>query len=155
MLFTLMGPRFVGSTVLDFLTSATLFGLGALLLYVILRFVLRRELPTVLAFVALLSAAAVAKGEPLWLAAVAGLTLMGSYAFVLLRWGLLAACAGVFTLYCLTGFPLSTDLGSWQAAPTLVVLPMLAALAVLAFRAALGGSGLRRCLAGEGASSRP
>ena len=84
-----------------------------------------------------------------------GLIVMGSYAFVLLRFGLLAACAGPFFANCFNAFPYTTDLGSWHAGPTLTVLPVVAVLAVLAFRTAVGGSGLRRYLAGEARSSRP
>ena len=153
-LVTVIGPRKAGSAVLDFLLHAVLLGLGALLLYLIVRFVLRRELPTVLAFVAILSVAFFS-GEPLWFSIVAGVLVMGSYAVVLLRVGLLAACSGLFFANCLMGFPLTTDFGSWRAGPTLTVLPLLGVLAVLAFRTALGGSGLRRYLAGGAASSQP
>jgi hypothetical protein len=96
-----------------------------------------------------------AQSELLWLAVPVGLLCMGSYVFVLLRFGLLAACTGPFFANCLLGFPFTVDLGSWQAGPTLTVLPLVALIAILAFRAVLGGSGLRRYLAGEAASSRP
>ena len=102
----------MSAIVLDLVSSGVLLGLGALLLYLILRFVLRRELPTVLAFVALLSVAVVGQGEPLWLSILACVIAMGSYAAVLLRVGLLAACAGLFFYNCLAGFPLTSDLGS-------------------------------------------
>ena len=55
MLGSLLGLRDVASRLLDFVMGGILLGLGALLLYLILRFVLRRELPTVLAFVAILT----------------------------------------------------------------------------------------------------
>jgi hypothetical protein len=51
-------------------------------------------------------------------------------------------------------FPLTTDLASWKAAPTLLALPLLALLCVFALRNSLGGTGLRRYLAPE-PSSRP
>jgi len=155
MLGSLLGVRITVSRVIDFVMGGILLGLGALLLYLILRFVLRRELPTVLAFVAILTFVVTAQSDPLWLGVTTGLIVMGSYTFVLLRFGLLAACAGPFFANCLNAFPLTTDLGSWYAGPTLTVLPVVAVLAVLAFRTALGGSGLRRYLAGEAASSRP
>lgn len=149
LVFVLLGVRAVGATVLDILQNGILLGLVGLLLYLILRFALRRELPAVLGFVILLTAAFATRGEPLWLSLLAGLIVMSSYAVLLLRFGLLAACAGPFFANALTFFPLTMDLGSWHAGPTLTVLPLVALVAVLAFRAALGGSGLRRYLAGE------
>jgi serine/threonine-protein kinase len=154
-LSALLGSRAVGAWVLFFVQDGVLLGLGALLLYLIFRLVLRRELPAVLALVAILTTIVAIQSDPVWLFALAGLLGMGSYAFVLLRFGLLAACAGVFFANCLQGFPLTTDLARWQAGPTLTVLPLAGLVAILAFRAALGGSGLRRYLEGEGASSRP
>ena len=152
---TLLGTQVIGARILDCVFTATLLSLGALLLYLILRSVLRRELPTVLAFVTLCSVPLLLQGGPLWLSILVCAAFMGSYAFMLLRFGLLAACAGIFFHYGLVAFPLTTDLGSWWAGPTLTVLPLLALLSVLAFRTALDGSGLRRYLAGEGAASRP
>ena len=154
MLGSLLGSRIVASRLLDLMMSGILLGLGALLLYLTLRFVMKRELPTVLAFVVVLTFITTAHSEPLWLGVTAGLIVMGSYTFVLLRFGLLAACAGPFFANCLNGFPYTTDLGTWYAGPTLTILPLVAVLAVIAFRTAVGGSGLRRYLAGE-ASSRP
>ncbi len=155
MLGSLLGLRDVTSRLLDFMMGGILLGLGALLLYLILRFVLRREVPTVLAFVVILTFVATTRAEPLWLGVTAGLIVMGSYTFVLLRFGLLAACTGPFFANCFNAFPYTTDIGQWYAGPTLTVLPLVALLAVLAFRTAVGGSGLRRYLSGEAASSRP
>jgi hypothetical protein len=145
----------VVALLVDFVVGGTLLGLGALLLYLILRFLLRREVPTVLAFVVILTFVGTGQSEPIWLSLTVGLIIMASYAFVLLRFGLLAACAGPIFVNCLMAFPYTTDLSSWTAGPTLAVLPLIAVMAGLAFRAALGGSGLRRYLAGETASSRP
>jgi serine/threonine-protein kinase len=155
MLGTLMGPRSVIARVLDFAMGGILLGLGALLLYLILRFVLRRELPTVVAFVVLLTVVATAQSDPLWLGLSVGLVVMASYVFVLLRFGLLAACVGPFFANGFAAFPLTTSFGRWYAGPTLLVIPLLAILAILAFRTALGGSGLRRYLAGENPATRP
>jgi hypothetical protein len=155
MLGALLGSRSVVTRVLDFAMGGILLGLGALLLYLILRFVLRREIPTVLAFVVILTVVATVQSDPLWLGLSAGLVVMASYVFVLLRFGLLAACVGPFFANGFAAFPLTTDFGRWYAGPTLVVIPLLAVLAILAFRTALGGSGLRRYLAGENPATRP
>ena len=76
-----------------------------------------------------------------------------SWIVLLLRFGLLAAIVGLFAHELLISFPLTADLSSWTAGPTLVALPFVAVLAVLASRSALGGTGLRRYLAGEAASA--
>lgn len=152
---TLMGHRFTASYVLGILVDGVLLGLGGLLLYLILRFVLRRETLTVLAFVAILTAMLGGGQEPLWLSFVTSAVFVASYATVLLRFGLLAVCLGPFFTNCLMGFAYTTDIGQWYAGPTLTVLPLVGVLAVLAFRTAVGGSGLRRYLSGEAASSRP
>jgi hypothetical protein len=151
---TLMGHRFTASYVLGMLVDGVLLGLGGLLLYLILHFVLRRETLTVLAFVAILTAMLSGGGDSFWLSLVAVLVFVASFAAVLLRFGLLAACLGPFFTNCLIAFAYTTDIGRWYAGPTLTVLPFVVVVAVLAFRTAVGGSGLGRYLSGE-ASTRP
>ena len=131
-----------------------LLGLGSLLLYLILRFVLRRDALAVVGLVVLLTGLQVAAStEPLWLSLPVRLVIMGAYAFVLLRFGLLAAIAGPFVCDTLLIAPLTTHLGAWYAGPTLFAVLIVAVVAVVAFRTAQGGSGLRHYLAGEVASS--
>ena len=77
-----------------------------------------------------------------------------TWILLLLRFGLLAASVGPFVYEMLYVFPITSDLSSWKAGPTLLVLPLLALLSVMAFRNAVGGTGLRRYLAPE-PSSRP
>jgi hypothetical protein len=80
---------------------------------------------------------------------------MASYAFILLRFGLLAAIAGPFLADVLLLVPLTASPGTWYAGPTLFAVLFVCIVAVFAFRSARGGSGLRRYLAGETAASRP
>jgi hypothetical protein len=151
----LLGPRHAVSGILDLTAGDMLLGLGTLLLYLILRFVLRREWLAIVGLVALLTAIQLAgTHDPLWLSIPLRLAIMGSYAFVLLRFGLLAAIAGPFVADALLVAPLTTDLGAWYSGPTILAVLLVCTLAVLAFRTAQGGSGLRRYLAGEG-GSRP
>jgi hypothetical protein len=77
-----------------------------------------------------------------------------SWILLLLRFGLLAASVGLCVYDLLYVFPITTDLQSWKAGPTLLALLLLALLGVMAFRNAVGGTGLRRYLAAE-PSSRP
>jgi hypothetical protein len=74
----------------------------------------------------------------------------------MLRFGVLAAITAVLTADLLSFPPLLYAPGNWTGAATLVVLPLLTGLALLAFRSAVGGhSGLHRYLAGDDPSSRP
>jgi hypothetical protein len=147
---TLLGLRPTAATLLELALDATLTALGALLLYLILRLVLRRDLPAALALVAVTTAlSVVASSDPLWLTLPLVLALTSSYVFMLLRFGLLPTIGGWFVYECLCCFPLTMELGAWYAGPTMIVLPFVALLAVLTFRAARGGSELRRYLAGE------
>jgi len=79
---------------------------------------------------------------------------MVTWILLLLRFGLLAAWVGEFVWEVLYIFPITTDLASWKAAPTLLALPLLALLCIFALRNSLGGTGLRRYLAPE-PTSRP
>ncbi len=150
----LLGLRESAAGVLSLVTADALLGLGSLLLYLILRFVLRRESLAVVALVVILTGLQVAAStDPLWLSLPVRLVIMGSYAFVLLRFGLLAAIAGPFVCDTLLIAPLTTRPWGWYAGPTLFAVLIVAVVAVVAFRTAQGGSGLRHYLAGEVASS--
>jgi hypothetical protein len=77
---------------------------------------------------------------------------MVSWIAILLHFGLLAASVGPFVYEILYVFPITSDLSSWKAGPTLLALPLLALLSVIAFRNAVGSTGLRRYLAPEPSS---
>jgi hypothetical protein len=81
--------------------------------------------------------------------AVLGVVWTVSWIVLLLRFGLLAGIAGLFANELLDSLPLTTDLSSWTAAPTVLAIVLLGAFAITAFRSAVGGTGLRRALAIE------
>jgi len=142
-------------TVLGIASEAILFSMGALLLFVLARLLLRKDVLAAAAVVAiLLVPQAAAGGETLWLSLATMAVWAIAWILLLLRFGLLAATVGLFAHDLLVYLPLRADLSAWTAGPTIVTLPLLAVLAALALRHALGGTGLRRYLAGE-ASSRP
>jgi hypothetical protein len=121
--------------------SATLFGLGALLLFLVLRFLTRRDLPAAVLLVALLTLNVLAQAEELvWLMLPLALVFYASYAVLLLRFGVLSAIAGVFTADILIGMPLLPEPERWTGSASLVVVPLLIVLAVRAFRSAVGGT---------------
>jgi serine/threonine-protein kinase len=151
----LLGSWPLVSVTLATANDCILVALGVLLLYVLVRSLLRRDALAAPALVAiLLVPSALGLGEAAWYALpiMAAWTL--TWILLLLRFGLLAACVGPFVFDVLYLFPITSDFQSWKAAPTLLVMPLLALLCVVAFRNAVGGTGLRRYLAPE-AASRP
>jgi hypothetical protein len=150
---TLQGPGPLLSAVAGVASESILYAMGMLLLFVLARLVLRRDLLAAAAIVAcvLIPSAAGAEDSGWSVVVVAGLWTL-SWVALLLRFGLLAATVGLYANDLVAVFPLSADMSAWTAGPTLLVLPLLALLAVLALRSALGGTGLRRYLAGETAS---
>jgi hypothetical protein len=147
------GPL-LGST-LGAAGGSIVFAMGVLLLFVLARLLLRRDglAATAVTLAVLLPNAATA-GPMAWFLVPALALWTVSWIVLLLRFGLLAAIVGLFAYGLLADFPLTADLSAWTAGPTLLALPLLAVLAALALRYSLGGTGLRRYLAGE-ASSRP
>jgi serine/threonine-protein kinase len=154
---TLLGLRPLLSFVLAMPVSATLAGLSLLLLFLVLRFVTRRDLAAGILVVAILLAVKLTDpSDTLLLSTCFYALLHGSYVLVLLRVGVLASIAGLCTADLLGGLPHSLDVGSWTGSATLVIVPLLLALAIYAYRSATGGHlGLHRFVATEPSSSRP
>jgi hypothetical protein len=151
----LLGTSRLLADVVSLPISSTLLGLGALLLFLVLRFLTRRDLPAAALLIALLTLSLLAQAEEsAWLMLPLGLGIYVSYAVLLLRFGVLSAIAGAFTVDVLVAMPLFPDLGRWTGSATLVVVPLVIGLAALAFRAAVRGrSGLRRSPVADAPSS--
>jgi len=152
----LLGLRPLLGFLIECLISTTFMGLGALLLFLILRLVTRRDVLAAALIVGILLASAVSGGEvSLWFVLPIEIALFGSFLVLLLRVGVLSAIAGLFVFDVLSAVPLSFEFDRWTGSAAAVVMPLLIVLAVLAFRIALGGStGLRQWVAAE-AGSRP
>ena len=153
----LLSTRVLLSLVVGLPVNATLLGLGLLLLFLILRLVTRRDWIAAALVVALMVSGDVAgTTEQRWLLVPLSVVVWSSFVGLLLRFGLLAAITALFTANLLGLPPLIYAPGSWTGSATPVVVPLLIAMAVLAFRGAVGGhSGLRRYLAGDTHTSRP
>ena len=152
---SLQGPGTLVSVTLAAASESVVYALGVLLLFVLVRSLLRRDGLAALALAAImLLPTAVGAAEGAWFAVPAAVVWTLSWVLLLLRFGLLAASVGLFVYELLYVFPITTDLQSWKAGPTLLALLLLALLAVTAFRNAVGGTGLRRYLAPE-PGSRP
>jgi hypothetical protein len=133
-------PRLVADVV-SLPISSTLLGLGALLLFLVLRFLTRRDLPAAALLVGLLALVLLAGAEEsAWLILPLGAAFYGSFAVLLLRFGVLSAIAGAFTADILVAMPLLPAPGHWTGSATVAVVPLLALLAVWAFRSSVGGT---------------
>jgi hypothetical protein len=153
----LLSTRLLLSYVVGLPVNATLVGLALLLLFLVLRLATRRDLVAAALVVAfLVSNDLAAAKESAWLMLPFAVAAWAAFVGVMLRFGVLAAITAVLTANLLSFPPLVYAPGSWTGAATLVVLPLLVVLAVLAFRSAVGGhSGLRRYLALDNPSSSP
>ncbi len=136
----LLGP----SRVLAVLALFPLYGIrlavGALLILLLLKRLLRNERIAAWALGILLTAVqALQQGmaSP-WIAIPLAIVIMGSFTVLLLRFGLLSAAVGVTFVNCFLAMPLTTDLRSWSSGPTVVVLIAAGLLVTFAFRASQG-----------------
>jgi serine/threonine-protein kinase len=136
----LAGARDALGIVVGLLVAAVVTSLGFLLLLFLLRVALRSEKLAAAMLVLLLAVQTTLQNE---LSAYLGLPLFGVMwtvlAVVVLRFGLLALSAAVFTLTLLANYPLSLDFAHWTGHSSLLVLVVFAALALWAFRVSLAG----------------
>jgi hypothetical protein len=154
-LMALQGPAMLLSTLLQMAGGAILYTMGVLLLFVLLRLLLRRDALAMAAVAAIwVLPATLSTWESAWVSAVVAVVWTVAWILLLLRFGLLAAIVGFFACDLLESLPLTTDLSSWTAGPTLLLVALLASLAIFAFRTAAGALGLRRALAGEAVTDR-
>jgi Protein kinase domain len=153
----LLGARLRLSYLLGLPVNAALEGLGILLLFLILRLATRRDAVAAFLLIGIMSTIDLTSAhDRSWVLVLLLLLWWGSFVAVLLRLGVLAAIAGIYTVELLIAPPHSYDLGEWTGAATALVLPLLIGLAVLAFRSALGGhTGLRQYASGEPSSLPP
>jgi serine/threonine-protein kinase len=153
----LLGTRYIAGSIVGTVVDCVVLGLGALLLFLLLRLLTRRDDAAAALVVAILTTNQVARmSDALWLSLPLGLLIYGSYAYLLLRFGVLAAIVGPFVVNVLLASYRTYALGSWLGAGTLPSIAVVLALAAFGLRTALGGhSGIRRYVVGDPSSSRP
>jgi serine/threonine-protein kinase len=140
---TLLGPREVVAELLFGQANSVAGGLGFLLLLVLCRQLFRRLPVAVVAVLLVFSLpGALTVDLPLWFSIPVDMALNGVVAFVLVRFGLLASIVAIYVLNYLLVVPLTPDLSSWMAAPTLWAFGVVAALVVYGYRTALAGRSL-------------
>jgi hypothetical protein len=157
---TLLSTRLLLSFIVGRSVNAVLAGLALLLLFLILRLVTRRDFIAAALVVVFLVSGELAESseakDVLWLVLPLAAIAWAAFVVLLLRFGALAAITAVWTADLLLGTAVRYAPGSWTGASGLVVVPLLLATAVLAFRSASGThSGLRRYLPGDISGSRP
>jgi hypothetical protein len=134
---TLLGLRTRLAFVVGMPTDAVLVSLGLLLLFLVLRLALRRDLPAGLGLVLVLSLlSVVGSDDPIWLSLPMSLFASALIVGMLLRFGLVATMAGIWVSDVLSFTPHSLELDSWLGAGTALVVPLVVALGVYAFRRA-------------------
>jgi hypothetical protein len=137
---TLLDLRFVFGGLLGIVVASLATGMACVLLFLLLKLLLRRDLlaALALALVAIgLQMLAYPAGS-LWVNTVMTLVIGGALFLLLRRFGLLAVVAGFFFSNLLREFPLTLDVTSWASGPSIVVGLTATALAATAFRIALG-----------------
>ena len=115
-------------------------GLGFLLLLTLLRQLTRRTWAALAAVLVILSLPDALLGiAPAAIAVAANLVVNGIAGVMLVRCGLLACVVALYVVNAVTQFPVTLDLSSWTATPTVWVAGVVVALAVYGFRTALSG----------------
>jgi serine/threonine-protein kinase len=152
---TLLSTPLLLSFTVNLPVAAVLYGLAILLLFLILRLATRRDWIAAVLVTAFLVAGDVIDSrvsrESLWLFLLIATAAQCVFMVVLLRLGVLAAIACIWTADMLVAPSLLYNPRSWTGSNVYFVVPLLLLVAALAFRNALGGhAGMRRSGTFEG-----
>jgi hypothetical protein len=139
----LLGPSRVLAIMAVFPFYGVRLAVGALLILLLLKRLLRNERLAAWALGILLTTVQALEQSgrgtmPLWLAISLAIVIMSSFTLLLLRFGLLSAAVGVTFVNSFLAMPLTTDLRSWSSGPTVLVLLAAGLLVAFAFRASQG-----------------
>jgi hypothetical protein len=121
------------------LPDAIFSGFGTLLVLFLLRTLLRSEWAAATAFVLLLGVGRVLESDVKLLAIPVTVILLGGIAFVFIRFGLVAGITSLYFDFVSYHFPFTSDTSSWYFGVGLFGAALMAAIAIAAFRIALGG----------------
>ncbi len=146
----LHGLQFLLGEVLDIHVHGLLNVMQVLFLILVLGALLRKEWLGTGAFILIFSSPAFGDLYP-YVSLPLTIVAVGVFTQVLKRCGLLAGVVGVFWIFLGDTMPLTADLTSWYAAPTLMGLAVLGGLALYGFRVALAGRPALRLVAEEAA----
>ncbi len=133
----LLAPRRLLASLIGNQIDALALGLGALLLFLVLRLLLRHDLAAAVVLGAVLALTQVTQLEASpWVGIPLSVVLMGAYTWLLLRLGLLAAIVAIYVSNLFIELPLTTHLGTWSSGPTVMAGLVVTALAIYAYRTA-------------------
>ena len=137
----LMGTRFIGSAGFYALCLGLISALRTFFLMFLCRACLRRQWLATLAFVGLNAplAAAVSFSQGDWIGPIVMVLIVVLNALIMVRFGLMAlVVTGAVGVFIERGL-LTNDFGAWYGESSLVVVVVVSALALWAFRTSLGG----------------
>ena len=135
---SLLGPDQALMFVLSRLVNSVGLGMGTLLLFVGMRFLLKRDWLATLAVVVIASLPdAFSSGTTPWLAVPAAMVVIGILVTALVREGLLALITALFVLGLVVNLPQTLELGQWYGMPARVVLAVVVLLVAYGLNVAL------------------
>ena len=139
----LLGPSRVLALLAVFPFYGIRLAVGALLILLLLKRLLRNERMAAWALGILLTTVQALEQSgrsttPPWIAIPLAVVIMASFTVLLLRFGLLSAAVGVTFVNGFLAMPLTTDLRSWSSGPTVLILLAAGLLVVFAFRVSQG-----------------
>jgi hypothetical protein len=138
-LSSLFGLRSTASGILQHLQNTLVGSLEFFLLFFVLRLILRKEVLAAIVFVLIF---ALGRGLPSDYPAPvvpAFIIVYGLIVAMLLRFGLLSLVVAVFVTDMMSAFVFTPNFSAWYGTASLIATLLIAALAVVAFRNALGG----------------
>jgi serine/threonine-protein kinase len=135
----LPGTRAIIGELLGEIPSALGIALACFFLFVLLRLLLRKDWAASAAFVFIFAAMGALTGHNPVVNAINSAILFGMVIFILKRFGLFCLMVLFTTDYVLLGFVPSAQFSQWYAAPTILGVLFVLALAVYGFRISLAG----------------
>jgi serine/threonine-protein kinase len=138
-LSSLFGLRSTGSGILNHVQNSLVAPLELFLLFFILRLILRKEWLAAIVFVLLFS---LGRGLPTDHPAAlvpAYIMVYGLVVAMLLRFGLLSVVVALFVTDMMLAFVFTSNFSAWYGTASFTATLLIAALAIVAFRNALGG----------------
>jgi hypothetical protein len=139
---SLMGFQFAVRGMVIYLAYGVLSGMGIFLMLFSIRVLLRSEWLAAIALVAVLSVALTGNAPHWKIALIYWIAVMGIFAFILLRLGLVALMITIFAANTATQTLITTDFTAWYGHGSFAAVLILSALALWSFYMSLGGKPL-------------
>jgi Protein kinase domain len=139
---TLLGFRYGLDHVLEQITTSVSSGLVLFLLLFIFRLILRNEWLAAVVLTACFAGIQGGQSETAYIMVPAFVLVYGAVFAVLLRFGLVSMMVAIFTVDLLMSFSFTLNFSAWYGTGSFLVLAVVAALALYAFRRSLGNQKL-------------